>query len=74
MAKGRKDRVLRRFQQLSSYRDDTETQNREEIPLSSRIVPRGLSVAEDHRQPPTTAHIYIATRRTFELMLGSQVS
>ena len=39
--------VLRRFQQLRSYRDvQMETQNREEIPISSRIVPRGLSVAE----------------------------
>ena len=38
--------VLRRFQQLRSYRDEIETQNREEIPYSSRIVPRGLSVAE----------------------------
>ena len=39
-------RVLRRFQQLRSYRDEIETQNREETPYSSRIVPRGLSVAE----------------------------
>ena len=38
--------VLRRFQQLRSYRDEIETRNREEIPYSSRIVPRGLSVAE----------------------------
>ena len=38
--------VLRRFQQLRSYRDEIETQNREKIPYSSRIVPRGLSVAE----------------------------
>ena len=27
-------------------RDETETWNRDEIPFSSRIVPRGLSVAE----------------------------
>ena len=38
--------VLRRFQQLRSYRDEIETRNREEITYSSRIVPRGLSVAE----------------------------
>ena len=38
--------VLHRFQQLRSYRDEIETRNREEIPYSSRIVPRGLSVAE----------------------------
>ena len=38
--------VLRSFQQLRSYRDEIETRNREEIPYSSRIVPRGLSVAE----------------------------
>ena len=38
--------VLRRFQQLRSYPDEIETRNREEIPYSSRIVPRGLSVAE----------------------------
>ena len=38
--------VLRLFQQLRSYRDEIETRNREEIPYSSRIVPRGLSVAE----------------------------
>ena len=38
--------VLRRFQQLRSYRDEIKTRNREEIPYSSRIVPRGLSVAE----------------------------
>ena len=38
--------VLRRFQQLSSYRDEIETRNQEEIPFSLRIVPRGLLVAE----------------------------
>ena len=38
--------VLRRFQQLRSYHDEIETRNREEIPYSLRIVPRGLSVAE----------------------------
>ena len=38
--------VLCHFQQLRSYRDEIETWNREEIPNSSRIVPRGLSVAE----------------------------
>ena len=32
--------------QLRSYRDEIETGNREEIPYSSRIVPRSLSVAE----------------------------
>ena len=39
----RKNRVLRRFQQLRSYRDDIETRNREEIPYSSRMVTRGVS-------------------------------
>ena len=29
-----------------SYRDEIETLNREEIPFSSQIVPRGLSVAD----------------------------
>ena len=38
--------VLHRLQQLRSYRDEIETRNREEIPYSSRIVLRGLSVAE----------------------------
>ena len=38
--------VLRRFQQLRSYRDEIETRHREEIHYSSRLVPRGLSVAE----------------------------
>ena len=38
--------VLPRFQQLRSYRDEIETRNREEIPYSSRIVTRGLSVAK----------------------------
>ena len=35
--------VLRRFQQLRSYRDEID---REEFPYSSWIVPSGLSVAE----------------------------
>ena len=39
------DCFLRRFQQLRSYRDKIETRNREDIPYSSRIVPRGLSAA-----------------------------
>ena len=36
--------VLRRFQQLRSYRDEIETWNREESPYSSRITtrPRGI--------------------------------
>ena len=45
--------VLRRFQQLRSYRDEIETRNRKEIPYSSRLVPRGLSVAE---RPQTVFH------------------
>ena len=46
--KGGRNWVLRRFQQLRSYRDEIETWNREEMHYSSRIlvVPRGLSVAE----------------------------
>ena len=47
--------VLRRFQQLRSYRDEIETQNREEIPYSSRIVLRGLSVAEGPQTVPNNA-------------------
>ena len=39
--------LLRCFQQLRSYRDETETRNREEIPFPSRILPRGLLVKED---------------------------
>ena len=39
--------LLRRFQQLMSYPDEIETRNQEEISFSSRIVPRGLLVAED---------------------------
>ena len=38
--------VLRRLQQLRSYRDEMETRNREGIPFSLPIVPSGLSVAE----------------------------
>ena len=38
--------VLRRFQQLRPYHDEIEIGNREEIPFSLRIVPRGLSIAE----------------------------
>ena len=37
---------LRRFKQLRLYRDKIETQNQEELPFSSGIFPRGLSVAE----------------------------
>ena len=51
--------VLRRFQQLRSYRDEIETCNREEIPYSSRIVPRGLSVAEEPKTVlKNTVHLY----------------
>ena len=32
---------------FNSLDDETETWNREEIPFSSRIVPRGLLVAEE---------------------------
>ena len=77
-------RVLRRFQQLRSYRDEIETRNREEIPYSSRIVPRGFSVAEGPKTVPhNTAHLYSdqanpledpAETRTYELTLGSQAS
>ena len=52
---GKKERngVLRRFQQLMSYRDEIESRNWEEIPFSSRIVPKGLSAAEG---PYTALH------------------
>ena len=44
---GRKEWVfLHRFQQLGSCGDELETLNQEEIPFSSQIVPRGLSVHE----------------------------
>ena len=49
MGEGRKEGrhgVLHHFQQLRSYHDEIETQNREEILFSSQIVLRGLSVAE----------------------------
>ena len=39
--------VLRRFQQLGSYRDEMENWNWEEIPLSLLVVPTDLSVAEE---------------------------
>ena len=48
MTKGRKEWILRRFQKLSSYRNEIETRNREEIPLSSQIVPRGFQLQKDH--------------------------
>ena len=71
---------FRRFQQLRSYRNEIETRNREEIPYSSLIVPRGNSVADG----PYTAlhndeHLYgdqahplgdPAETRTCELTLG----
>ena len=38
--------ILRRFQQLRWYRNRIENRNLEEIPFSSQIVPRDLSVAE----------------------------
>ena len=76
--------VLRRFQQLRSYRDEIETRNREEIPYSSRIVPRGLSVADGPEAIlHNAAHLYSdqanplgdpAEIRTCELTLGSQAS
>ena len=44
---------LRCFQQLRSYRDETETWNWEEILFISRVVPRLFSVAEG---PLTALH------------------
>ena len=44
---------LNHFQQLRSYPKEIETQNWEEIPFSSRIVPRGLSVAKGPPQRRT---------------------
>ena len=50
---------LRRFQQFRSYRDEIETRNREEIPLSLRLVPRGLVVAEGPKTAlQNIAHLY----------------
>ena len=46
MAEGRNG-ILHRFQQLRSYREETETRNQEEIPFSSQMVPSGLSVTEE---------------------------
>ena len=37
LAKGGGNGVLRCFRQLRSYRDERETQNREEIPFSTQI-------------------------------------
>ena len=74
--------VLRRFQQLRSYRDEIETRNREEIPYSSRIVPMGISVADGPKTALHKAeHLYgdqanplgdPAETRTCKLTLGSQ--
>ena len=49
--------VLRRFQQLRSYRDEIETRNLEEIPLSLQKVQGDIQLQKDHRQPSTTSHI-----------------
>ena len=35
--------ILRLFQQLRSYHDETEIRKREEITFTSQIIPRGLS-------------------------------
>ena len=72
---------LRHFQHLRSNRDEIETPNRKEIPFSSQIVPRGLSVAE---RPWTVlhnaSHLYSdqadplgdpAEIQTWELTLGA---
>ena len=56
--------LLHWFHQLSSYHDKIETRNRKEIPFSSWIFPRGLSVQKNHRQFCTMPHVYIATRPT----------
>ena len=84
MAKEGRNWVLRRFQQLRPYRDEIETRNREEIPYSSQIAPRGLSVAEGpYAVLHNAAHLYSdqanplgdpAETRTCELTLGSQAS
>ena len=51
--------VLHRFQQLRSYHDEIEIRNREEIPFSSLIVPRGLSFAEGpYTALHNVAHLY----------------
>ena len=59
MRKEGRNWALRRFQQFRSYRDEIETRNREEIPLSLRLVPRGLVVAEGPKTAlQNTAHLY----------------
>ena len=72
------------FTSLSTARDEIETQNRVGIPYSSRIVPRGLSVAEGPETVPhNAAHLYShqanlledpAETRTCKLTLESQAS
>ena len=59
------------FQHLRSCLDAIEAWNCEEIPFSPQIVPRGLSVAEDHRQHSASSHSYIATRPTCFIIWGS---
>ena len=75
---------LRRFQQLRSYGEEIKIQNREEIPFSSRIVPKGLLVVEGpYTALHNIAHLYSdqanpigepAETRTCELTLGSRAS
>ena len=60
---GRKELVLRPFQQFRSYRGEIETRKPEEIPFSSQIVQRiFFQFKKYHRHPFTTPHIYIATK------------
>ena len=59
MLKERGDGFLRYFQQLRSHRDKIETRNRKEIAFSSRIVPWGISVAEEpYTALNNAAHVY----------------
>ena len=47
------------FEQLGSYRYKIETRNWEKIPFSSRIVPMGLTVADEPKTGfHNAAHLY----------------
>ena len=70
------------FKRPRSHRDETENRNLEEVPLSSRIVPRGLSEGPETALH-NAAHSYSdkanplrdpVQTQTCELRLGGQAS
>ena len=63
--KERRNGVLRRFQQLRSYRDETETPEPGGNSLLFAISSKGVfQLHKDHRQSSTMPRIYIASRPT----------